>query len=319
MVRSPDAIDRDWVRQSLTGPITGVAPPFDRDGSLDFHGLNTAIEHNIAAGTGVLLLTYGDSLHSLITDAEVAELLKAVVRQARRRVMVVAADRQWWTGKEIAFADFALETGADVLMVLPPSWGGSVTHDSLVEHYRAVSEHIPVMPVTNLFASNHALGLSVFATMVEQVPNIVALKEDVLGEFARRTAQLVSERWPVLSGGLKQDHLNLYAYGCAGYMSLYQHFMPEIAHAYWRAVQAGDLAVAVRIIEVYDQTWIDLASTLDGDFDAFFHGTLEVFGIAGRWRRPPYHSLNDAEMERIRAYYAGLPKIAEVAPAHVRP
>ena len=319
MARSPTAIDRDWVRQSLSGPITAIHPPFLRDGSLDYDGLRTEIEHNIAAGSGVLLLTYGDSLHSLITDAEVAELMEAVVDQARRRVMVVAADRQWWTGKEIEFADFAHEAGADILMVLPPAWAASVTHDSLVTHYRAVSEHIPVMPVTNLFIPNQAMGLRVLRTLVEQVPNIVAIKEDVLGEFARRTGSIAHERWAVLSGSLKQDHLNIHPYGCDGYMSIYMHFMPEIAHAYWRAVQANDLRAATAIIEAYDQTWIDLAESLDGRDDALMHASQEVFGIAGRWRRPPYHSLTDAEMDRVRAFYAGLPRIEDVAPAHAGP
>lgn len=77
-------------------------------------------------------------------------------------------------------------------------------------------------------------------------------------------------------------------------------------------MQAGDLSAAVAIIETYDQSWIELAGELDGDFDALFHGTQEVFAIAGRWRRPPYHSLTDPEMDRVRAFYAGLPDIAAV-------
>ncbi len=43
-----------------------------------------------------------------------------------------------------------------------------------------------------------------------------------------------------------------------------------------------------------------------------YHGAQEVFGIAERWRRPPYLSLTDPEMERLRAFFAGLPPIASV-------
>ena len=49
---------------------------------------------------------------------------------------------------------------------------------------------------------------------------------------------------------------------------------------------------------------------------AMFHATQELFGIGGRWRRPPYHSFSDEQMERLRAFYAGLPKIADVVPEH---
>jgi dihydrodipicolinate synthase/N-acetylneuraminate lyase len=316
MIRGADAIDRAWVRRSLSGPISAVHPTFRRDGALDFDGLRAEVEHNLAAGSGVMLLTYGDSLHSLLTDTEVGELLRAVVDQTRGRAMVVAADRQWGTPKEIEYADFAREAGADVLMVLPPYWGGSVTHDSLVDHYRAVSEHIPVMLVTALFYGNQAMGLKVIRTLADTVPNIVAIKDDVVGEFARKMAGIVHERWAVLSGGQKQNHLDLHPYGCDGYMSTFLHFMPEIPHAYWRAIQAGDLAAAASIIEAYDQPWFDLALGIDGNFDAMFHASQEVFGISGRWRRPPYHSLTDAEMERVRAMYAALPRIADVAPKY---
>ena len=311
-----DTSDRDWVRRSLSGPITAVHPTFHRDGSLDFDGLRTQIDRNIAAGTGVLLLTYGDSLHSLLTDAEISDVLRAVVDQVRGRAMVVAADRQWWTGKEIEFADFAREAGADLLMVLPPYWGGSVTHDSLVGHYRAVSEHIPVMLVTALFHANEAMGLKVIRTLVDTVPNIVAIKDDVIGEFARKMAGIVHDRWAVLSGGQKQNHLDIHPYGCDGYMSTYMHFMPDIPHAYWRAIQANDLAAGAAIIKAFDQPWFDLAFALDGNFDAMFHASQEIFGIGGRWRRPPYHSLTDGEMERVRAMYAALPKIADVVPRY---
>jgi len=306
----PPSIDRDWVRHALSGSVSGVHPPFLRDGSLDLDGLRREIDHNIAAGSGVLLMTYWDGLHSVLTDAEVAEVLRVVVDQARRRALVVAADRQWWTGREVEFADHAREAGADVLMVLPPSWGGSLTEESVVGHYRAVSEHIPVMVVTGAFTTQRALGLGVIRRLVETVPDIVAVKEDVGGEFARRVALMAHERWAVLSGGLKQDHLSLHPYGCDGYMSWYLHFVPEIAHAYWRTIETGDLAASARIIRDYDYPWFDFSETLGGGFDAMYHGAQEIFGIAGRWRRPPYASLTDAELERLRGFFAGLPPIA---------
>ncbi|MBI4025349.1 MAG: hypothetical protein HY360_10250 [Verrucomicrobia bacterium] len=35
---------------------------------------------------------------------------------------------------------------------------------------------------------------------------------------------------------------------------------------------------------------------------ASMHGLFELAGIAGRWRRPPYHSLTDPEMTRLKAF-----------------
>ena len=319
MTRAPDAIDRDWVRRSLSGPFSAVHPLFHRDGSIDTDAIRGEIDRNLAAGSGSMLLTYGDSLHVLLTDAEIADFLKLVVEHTRRRAMVVAADRQWWTGKEIEFADYALATGADVLMVLPPIWGGGPTHDTFVDHYRAVARHIPVMLVTAPFIAQQATGLRVIRTLRDTEPNVVAIKDDVTGEFARKTALAVHDQWAVFSGGQKQNHLDMHPYGCDGYMSTYLHLMPEIAHAWWRAVQANDLATCARIVEVYDHPWFEYAEREAGQFDAMFHASQEIFGIGGRWRRTPFHSFDDEQMERLRAFYEGLPKIELVAPAYASP
>jgi dihydrodipicolinate synthase/N-acetylneuraminate lyase len=316
MTRRPDAIDRDWVRRSMSGPISAVHPLFHRDGALDFDGLRREIDHNIAAGSGVQLLTYGDSLHSLLSDREIGEVLKVVVEHTAKRAMVVAADRAWATVREVEFADFALEAGADVLMVLPPNWAGSPTHDTYVAHYKAVSEHIPVMLVTAPFFAAQATGLRVIRTLRDTVPNVVAIKDDVIGEFARKMALSVHDHWAVLSGGQKQNHLDVAPYGCDGYMSTYLHFMPDVPHAYWRAYQAGDFTACARIIGVYDHPWFEMSEVEVGTFDAMFHATQEIFGIGGRWRRNPYHSYTDEQMERLRAFYQGLPKIETVVPKY---
>jgi dihydrodipicolinate synthase/N-acetylneuraminate lyase len=317
MGRAANAIDRAWVRDSLTGPFSAVHPIFKRDGALDWDALRTQIERNLAAGSKTQLLTYGDSLHTLLTDQEVADVLRVVIEHTAGRAMVVAADRAWWTGKECEFADFALAAGADLLMVLPPNWGGGPTHDSYVAHYREVARHIPVMLVTAPFIANQATGLAVIRTLRDTEPNVIAIKDDVTGEFARKMALAVHDQWAVFSGGQKQNHLDLAPYGCDGYMSTYLHFLPEVAHAWARAVAAGDLAACAEIIRVYDHPWFEYAAREAGAFDAMFHASQEVFGIGGRWRRSPYHSFTDEQMERLRAFYDGLPGIGTVAPAYV--
>ena len=309
------AIDRAWVRRSLSGPMTAIHPAFTRDGDLDEAGIRAHIDHNIDAGSGTMLLTYGDSLHSLLTDREVGDVLKVVISQTRGRAMVVAADRQWWTREETRFADFAREAGADLLMVLPPYWGGGNTEDSLVEHYRAVSEHIPVMLVTALFFANQALGLRVLRRLVDEVPGIVAIKDDVVGQFAQKMATMVHDRWAIISGGLKSNHLDLVPYGVDGYMSTFLQTYPPVAKAYWRRIEAGDLHAAGEVVRDFDHPYMEFANTLPGGFDAMYHGSRELFGITGRWRRPPYHTLNDEEMDRLRAWFQALPAVDGHRPA----
>lgn len=131
------------IRDALTGPVPSVHTPFDREGGIDFDALRRQLDFVIAAGAKTVVLTWGDSLYSLLTDDEIAQVTKAAVEHVNGRAMVVAADNIWWTGKEVEFAKYCVEVGADVLMVLPPDWAGSVTVESLVQHYAAVARPDP--------------------------------------------------------------------------------------------------------------------------------------------------------------------------------
>ena len=111
MASAERGLDRAWVRQALSGPMTSVHPVFTEDGGLDPAGIGRSIDHAISAGSGTMLLTYGDSLHSILSDNEVGDLLRLVVKATAGRAMVVAADRQWPTTIERAFAREAGEAG----------------------------------------------------------------------------------------------------------------------------------------------------------------------------------------------------------------
>ena len=67
-------------------------------------------------------------------------------------------------------------------------------------------------------------------------------------------------------------------------------------------IQSNDLIKARNIIRDYDFPYFNFIATLQGGFDAGMHGVYELFGIAKRWRRKPYYSLNDEEMERLAGF-----------------
>ena len=283
-----------------------VHTPFTRDGAIDYGSLRGLVERGIEAGSTTMLLTYGDSLFSLLTDDEVAAVTRVVAEQTAGRAVVVAADRIWWTGKTVEFARYAREVGADVLMVLPPDWAGSCTADSFVAHYGAVAAEIPVMVVTNAFSRSQAMGLEVLRRLRDDVPGVIAIKDDLVGVFARKMAILLRGHWSIISGGQKQNHFDLIHYGCDGYLSTFVTFAPHVTQAYWQAVQTEDWVEAARIIREYDMPYFDYVLDVIGGFDAALHGTFEHFGLSQRWRRPPYHSLTDEQMEQLSQLFLDL-------------
>lgn len=301
MKRDPSAI-----RAALTGPIASISTPFSRAGAIDFTALRAMVDFAVDAGSPTVLLTYGDSLYSLLTDDEVAEVTRIAAEHTAGRALVVAADRIWATPKEVAFAQHAREAGADVLMVLPPDWAQSCILESLVEHYAAVAREIPVMAVTNYLEFRPIeFGIELMERLSE-MPGVAAVKDDVCGVFAQRLGQALYGKLALVSGGQKRNHFEMHPHGCDGYLSTFMRFRPEIAHTYWKAIETHDLEAAHRIIRDYDMPLFDFILASRGSFDAAIHGILELFGIAERWRRKPYHSCTDAEMDELRAFLGQL-------------
>ena len=134
-------MDRTQFRANLTGPVASFRTPFDRDGQVDHAAARNMVDFCIEAGSKTVLLTAGDSHYLCLSDQEIADLTKIVCDHTDGRAMVVAADRYHSTDRAIAFAKYARGVGADMVMCLPPHWGGGCTPQSLAEHYAAVAKH----------------------------------------------------------------------------------------------------------------------------------------------------------------------------------
>jgi dihydrodipicolinate synthase/N-acetylneuraminate lyase len=226
--------------------------------------------------------------------------------------MVIAADFLLGTRRAIEFAEFAGSAGADIIMTLPPNWGSSGTPQTLAEHYHAVSQHLPTMIVTNIFIDQGAdFGLETIKLTLDRSENVVAIKDDMCGTFAGRLALLAYDRCALVAGGNQGSHINMWPYGVDGYLSMFMSFKPEIEHRYWRAVEARDMESMRSVYRDYEVPIFDFMRKLPGEFDAAIHGTLELFGVSKRWRRKPYYSLNDQEMESLADLYRGLGLLPE--------
>lgn len=296
-------ISREEAREALTGPMMSLRTPFLANGEIDYQGIRNIIDFTIDGGTKAIITTWGDTLYSILTDEEIAILTKFVVEHTAGRAMVVAADRSWWTGKEVEYAKYVRDVGADMLMVLPPNWVRSCTVDTFVEHYAAVAEHIPVMVVTNVFKGYPiSMSMEVLKRLCD-VEGVYAVKDDLCGEFGRRLGLTVSDHIAAFCGGTKRLFLNSYPYGCTGYFSVFIEFKPSVAQEFWCAVQTNDSIKIRNVIKEYELPLWDYIGNFTGSFSAAIGGIQELAGLSQRWRRKPYYSLNDDEMEKMGGFF----------------
>jgi 4-hydroxy-tetrahydrodipicolinate synthase len=281
--------------------------PFDRAGVIDFEGIRRMIDRGIEGGTRTLMMTVGDSHYDCLSDDEIAEVTRVAIDQAARRVMVIAADRYHSTKRSIAFARHCRELGADLFMVLPPDWGNSSTPETLADHYVAVAEELPVMIVTNRFIPRgRRFGLETIARSLDLSNRILAIKDDMGGPFAQDLCMQFNERVAIVAGGQKRNHLNLFPYGCSGYLSTFAQFNSGYAQTYWDLIEKNDIRGAARLIAAKDVPFFDTILKAEGGFDAAMHGMIELYGLGQRYRRKPYHTMTDEALADLRSTLIGL-------------
>jgi dihydrodipicolinate synthase/N-acetylneuraminate lyase len=300
-------MDIEEAKHSLTGPVMSLRTPFDQEGEIDFEAARKIIDCGIDGGTRTIMLTVGDSHYDCLSDDEITELTRVTVEHSAGRAMVIAADRYHSTKRAVAFAKHCKELGADMFMPLPPDWGGSCTPESMSEHYAAIAEAMPVMIVTNRFIPRGVpFGLETLERSFDLSPNILAIKDDMCGTFAHDICMRFSDRVAIVAGGQKRNHMNMYPYGCTGYLSTFAMYNPSFAQSYWKAIESKDLVEATRLIEEKDAPFFNTIIKVKGGFDAAMHGMIELYGLGQRYRRKPYHTITDGDLADLKEFLVGL-------------
>lgn len=279
----------DEIRARLLGPVASIPTPFDARGDIHWDGVANIIETAIAGGSGVMLLTIGDSQYFFMTEAEIADITRFVIERVAGRALTVAATGPWATRQALPFAEYCRDLGADVVMSLAPAMmtGGA----GLVAHYRQLAAVMPVMVVG-------APEMSVADALVDE-PHICCFKEDGSEAYAISLLQRHGRRWQVMTGGGLYRHLFQWPFGARAFMDWTTSVAPHLGRAYWDALQAGHLAEAERITREVEAPLFALCG-LGVDWQALWRAMLEGNGIAPRHLRAPMVTLDDATVERIR-------------------
>jgi 4-hydroxy-tetrahydrodipicolinate synthase len=283
-------------KQRLRGPIVSIPTPFTAEFRLDAAGLRRMIERAQQHDIHIFELTAGDSQYSFLSYDEIKQLARLVTAAAGVRDLTIIGTGAWWTERTIDFARYAESIGATAVQILKPN---GASDEGVVEHYRRVAG------ITKLPIVLHGNFPMTLLEHLAEIPSIVALKEDVDLSYYIDGIIRFGKRINCFSGGGLDWYVVGQPYGATAYFDSYATFAPEIAVRFWQAVQRNDYKTETEIIEKYDHPFIK-------NFSApFWHASLEYFGVASRYLRPPQHSYSDAEMAEVKQFYNKLGVIPE--------
>jgi 5-dehydro-4-deoxyglucarate dehydratase len=286
----------------LHGLLSFPLTPFTADGKVNLAVLADHVEQQLAAGPSGLFVACGTGEFSSLSLPEYRDVVGAAVQVCAGRAPVFAG-----AGGGAAMArDFAAaagEAGADGLLLLPPYLVHS-TPAGLVEHVRCVAE-ATTLPITVYQRANAVLDPAAAVALLD-LPTVVGIKDgrgDVSAMLRLVTAIRTSGH-PRAAGfgflnGLPTAELSVQAYraiGVESYSSAVLCFVPDIATAFYRAVDSGDAATVQRLLAAFYLPFVALRDLVPGYAVALVKAGARLEGLDMGPVRPP---LVDATEEHV--------------------
>lgn len=168
---------------TLTKPLTGVMPVvptiFTDDEALDLDGLKRVLDYLIDGGVDGLCLLANYAEQFSLDDNERDILTRTGIEHVAGRVPVAVTTTHYSTRIARARSLAAQEMGADMVMMMAPSFGTnvSVAGPDVITHFADVAEglDIPIM-VQDAAMSATPLPVDLLVELVKQVPAVSYMK-----------------------------------------------------------------------------------------------------------------------------------------------
>ncbi|MFD7734484.1 4-hydroxy-tetrahydrodipicolinate synthase [Kitasatospora phosalacinea] len=225
--------------------LTAMVTPFTPDGDLDLDGAQRLAAHLVDSGNDGLVLNGTTGESPTTTDAEKAQLVRAVVEAVGDRAHVISGVGTNDTRHSIELARQARAAGAHGLLAVTPYYS-KPPQEGLYQHTVAVADatDLPVMLYDIPGRSGVALELDTLVRLAEH-PRIVANK-DARGDVAA-AAHAIARTDLAWYSGDDVLTLPLLSVGAVGVVSVVGHVVAGEIRTMIEAFASGDTAKALAV------------------------------------------------------------------------
>jgi 4-hydroxy-tetrahydrodipicolinate synthase len=223
----------------FSGSIVAMVTPF-RGGKVDWENLAALVDFHVESGTtGIVACgTTGES--ATLNHAEHLDVVKAVVKAARKRIPVIAGTGSNSTQEAVYLTQEAEKAGADGALLISPYYNRP-TQEGIYQHYKKVAESagIPLIVYNIPARTGSKIEPETLARMA-QIKNIAGVKEATGSvDQAIDVMRLSHGQMAVYSG---EDSLtfSLMALGGKGVVSTVANIAPRAMADLTQACLRGD-------------------------------------------------------------------------------
>ncbi len=243
----------------LSFPLTS----FRDDGRLDLGAYREYLAGRLATAPGAVFPACGTGEFFSLDEDEYRAVVEATVEVADGRLPVVAGTGYGWA-QALRFARIAEEAGADALLVLPHYLVGA-PQDGLVAQLRRIADGTR-LPLIAYQRGQVAFGADALRR-IAQIPGVIGLKDGHSDLDRLQRLTLAAPEGFLFFNGAATAEIQARAYATVGvpaYSSAVHAFAPEIANAFFTALQSGDDASVTRLLREFYVPLVELRDRVPG-------------------------------------------------------
>jgi dihydrodipicolinate synthase/N-acetylneuraminate lyase len=203
--------DVELEHRGLAGVTPILVTPYDADGRIIWTDIDAQVEHLTSLPIAAAGIGFGSDILKL-TERERDELVGHIARRASGRLKVVASTGANSIAAASERAIAAVDAGADILMVLPPTSITMADPLDLLDYFGAIARRVsaPIIVQDAPGMTGTSMSPELLAQLAREIPGVVAVKIEAVPS-ARKIASLAS-----------LDHGSAAILGGAGGMDFYQ-------------------------------------------------------------------------------------------------
>jgi len=219
--------------------LTAMVTPFDAEGRLDLARAEKLAAYLVDLGNDGLVVNGTTGESPTTTDAEKAELVRAVVGAVGERATVVAGASTYDTAHSVHVARAAEQAGAYGLLLVTPYYSRP-PQAGLLAHFTAIADAtaLPVMLYDIPPRSVVPIEADTLRRLAEH-PRIVAVK-DARGDL-RHGAEIMATTDLAFYSGDDPVNLPWLSIGAVGHVSVIGHVVADRIRAMTDAYEAGEV------------------------------------------------------------------------------
>ncbi len=275
--------------KKLEGIMVPLVTPFDEEGDLAPEKALPLIERHLEVGVQGFYVGGSSGEGFLQSVAERCEYMRFVADAVKQRVTLIAQVGALSSRDAHALADFAAESGYDVVSSTPPFYF-NYTEQEVVGYYQDLAEHssLPVLLYNTPGTTGRNLSVDAQIEML-RLPNVIGSKHTDPNFFsAERLMQAVPGT--ILFNGPDEMLTGGLAMGMAGGIGSTYNLMPRHYLDIYRHVQNGDLAKARESQAVANEVIYELLRISQGVVPGIKLG-LKILGFDVGSARKPFQAI----------------------------